>query len=110
MLHKHPYGPATKFSATSNGGEYKINDVYHTRYNQQFGEKNFEPRVNQHKGTGYHNLRPQIFYKNSLDHFDNPFMGSVSKIIIRTRVSKCFKLNSIDLYSHFFILKNRRNF
>ena len=77
MLHKHPYGPATKFSATSTGGEYKINDVYHTRYNQQFGEKNFEPRVGQHKGTGYHNLRPQIFYRKSLDHLDNPFMGSV---------------------------------
>jgi len=77
MLHKHPYGPATKFSATSTGGEYKINDVYHTRYNQQFGEKNFEPRVGQHKGTGYHNLRPQIFYKKSLDHLDNPFMGQL---------------------------------
>jgi len=90
MLHKHPYGPATKFSATSNGGEYKINDVYHTRYNEQFGKKTFEPRVGQHKGTGYHNLRPQIFYKQTLDHLDNPFMGQLCSRNYESIMKKSF--------------------
>lgn len=85
---KKPFGPATKFTANSNsrGGEYNINNIYHTRYNNEFGTRgqktfgyeHFVPRPGRPVGTGYaSNIRPQIFYKQSLDELDNPWMGKL---------------------------------
>ena len=71
-----PIGPATSVNHTSHGGEYDIQSVYHTRYNNEYGNGAFKPRPGRPSGSGYaSNLRPQIFYKRSMDEHDNPFLA-----------------------------------